>query len=44
MVGANGTGKSTILNAICLGLGGDPKLLGRADDLREFIMHDEDTA
>lgn len=44
VVGANGTGKSTILNAICLGLGGDPKLLGRADDLREFIMHDKDRA
>lgn len=25
--------------AICLGLGGDPKLLGRADDLRAFIRH-----
>lgn len=39
VIGANGTGKSTILNAICLGLGGEPKLLGRADDLRAFIMH-----
>ena len=39
VIGANGTGKSTILNAICLGLGGDPKLLGRADDLRAFIRH-----
>jgi len=37
--GPNGTGKSTILNAICLGLGGEPKLLGRADDARAFIMH-----
>jgi structural maintenance of chromosomes protein 5 len=44
VVGANGTGKSTILNAICLGLGGEPKLLGRADDLRAFIMHSKDTA
>jgi structural maintenance of chromosomes protein 5 len=44
VVGANGTGKSTILNAICLGLGGEPKLLGRADDLRAFIMHGKDTA
>lgn len=42
VVGANGTGKSTILNAICLGLGGEPKLLGRADDLRAFIMHGKD--
>jgi structural maintenance of chromosomes protein 5 len=41
VVGPNGTGKSTILNAICLGLGGDPKLLGRADDVRTFISHGE---
>ncbi|GKY99360.1 hypothetical protein MPSEU_000890800 [Mayamaea pseudoterrestris] len=44
VVGANGTGKSTILNAICLGLGGEPKLLGRADDARDFVMHGEDEA
>ena len=44
VIGANGTGKSTLLNAICLGLGGDPKLLGRADDLRAFIMHGKDKA
>jgi chromosome segregation ATPase len=44
VVGANGTGKSTILNAICLGLGGEPKILGRADDLRAFIMHNESQA
>jgi structural maintenance of chromosomes protein 5 len=42
--GPNGTGKSTILNAICLGLGGEPKVLGRADDAREFIAHNEDRA
>ena len=44
VVGANGTGKSTVLNAICLGLGGEPKLLGRADDARSFIKHGEDLA
>jgi structural maintenance of chromosomes protein 5 len=44
VVGANGTGKSTILNAICLGLGGEPKVLGRADDLRAFIMHGKNEA
>jgi chromosome segregation ATPase len=44
VIGANGTGKSTVLNAICLGLGGDPKLLGRADDLRAFIRHGEAVA
>ena len=42
--GPNGTGKSTILCAICLGLGGQPPLLGRADDARTFIMHNEDIA
>lgn len=42
--GPNGTGKSTILNAICLGLGGEPKVLGRADDAREFIAHNNDKA
>ena len=42
--GPNGTGKSTILNAICLGLGGEPKVLGRADDAREFIAHNKDKA
>ena len=30
--------------AICLGLGGEPKLLGRADDARAFIMHEKDEA
>lgn len=44
VVGPNGTGKSTILNAICLGLGGTPKLLGRADDARAFIMHGKQKA
>lgn len=42
--GANGTGKSTILCALCLGLGGEPKLLGRADDARAFIMHERTVA
>lgn len=39
-----GTGKSTILCAICLGLGGQPPLLGRADDARLFIMHEKEIA
>eukprot|EP00551_Chaetoceros_affinis_P006129 CAMPEP_0203670242 /NCGR_PEP_ID=MMETSP0090-20130426/6384_1 /ASSEMBLY_ACC=CAM_ASM_001088 /TAXON_ID=426623 /ORGANISM="Chaetoceros affinis, Strain CCMP159" /LENGTH=1165 /DNA_ID=CAMNT_0050535065 /DNA_START=104 /DNA_END=3601 /DNA_ORIENTATION=+ len=42
--GPNGTGKSTILCAICLGLGGQPPLLGRADDARTFIKNDEQIA
>lgn len=44
VIGPNGTGKSTILCAICLGLGGQPTLLGRADDARTFIMHEKDKA
>lgn len=44
VVGANGTGKSSILNAICLGLGGEPKVLGRAEDARDFVMHGKETA
>lgn len=44
VVGANGTGKSSILSAICLGLGGAPKLLGRADDLRAFVQNGQDVA
>mmetsp|Transcript_29269 Transcript_29269/g.45481 ORF Transcript_29269/g.45481 Transcript_29269/m.45481 type:complete len:1125 (+) Transcript_29269:51-3425(+) len=42
--GPNGSGKSTILCALCLGLGGQPNLLGRADDVKLFIMHEEDSA
>jgi len=44
VIGPNGTGKSTILCAICLGLGGQPSLLGRADDARTFIMHEKERA
>jgi chromosome segregation ATPase len=44
VVGANGTGKSTILNAICLGLGGEPTILGRADDARDYVKHNCDRA
>lgn len=44
VVGANGTGKSSVLNAICLGLGGEPKLLGRAVDVRDYVKHGETKA
>lgn len=44
VVGPNGTGKSTILCAVCLGLGGQPTLLGRADDARLFITHEKNRA
>ncbi|CAM9580601.1 unnamed protein product [Chrysoparadoxa australica] len=41
VVGPNGAGKSSIVCAVCLGLGGSPKILGRSDNLRSFVMHDK---
>ncbi|XP_059692622.1 structural maintenance of chromosomes protein 5 isoform X2 [Haemorhous mexicanus] len=37
VVGANGTGKSSIVCAICLGLAGKPSFLGRADKIGLFV-------
>mmetsp|Transcript_41702 Transcript_41702/g.120457 ORF Transcript_41702/g.120457 Transcript_41702/m.120457 type:complete len:1122 (+) Transcript_41702:155-3520(+) len=42
VVGPNGTGKSTILCAMCLGLGGEPRLLGRASEIETFVANGED--
>ncbi|KAJ1981450.1 Structural maintenance of chromosomes protein 5 [Dimargaris xerosporica] len=39
IIGPNGTGKSTIVCAIALGLGGATSLLGRAKDISEFVKH-----
>ena len=39
VIGPNGTGKSTLVCAICLGLGWGPQHLGRAKDLNEFVKH-----
>ncbi|KIV77279.1 hypothetical protein PV11_09090 [Exophiala sideris] len=39
VIGPNGTGKSTLVCAICLGLGWPPSFLGRAKDAVEFIKH-----
>lgn len=39
VIGPNGTGKSTLVCAICLGLGWGPQLLGRAKDPAEFVKH-----
>ncbi|PKS09498.1 hypothetical protein jhhlp_004115 [Lomentospora prolificans] len=44
VIGPNGTGKSTLVNAICLGLGYSPKLLNRADVVSEFVKHGKPTA
>ncbi|KAI8088924.1 uncharacterized protein BX664DRAFT_123673 [Halteromyces radiatus] len=44
IIGPNGTGKSTIVCAIALGLGGSPQLLGRAKNIAEFVKTGEETA
>lgn len=44
IVGPNGTGKSSLVCAICLGLGYSPKHLGRAGSVKEFVKHGKDTA
>ncbi|KAJ6669575.1 hypothetical protein lerEdw1_000124 [Lerista edwardsae] len=37
IVGANGTGKSSIVCAICLGLAGKPSIIGRADKVGHYV-------
>ncbi|EPX73311.1 Smc5-6 complex SMC subunit Smc5 [Schizosaccharomyces octosporus yFS286] len=44
VIGPNGTGKSTVVSAICLGLGWPPKLLGRAKEAREYIKYGKNSA
>lgn len=44
IIGPNGTGKSTIVCAIALGLGGSPALLGRAKNIAEFVKSGETEA
>lgn len=39
IIGPNGTGKSTIVCAICLGMTGKPSVLGRAQNISDFIKH-----
>ncbi|KAF1829462.1 structural maintenance of chromosomes protein-like protein 5 [Decorospora gaudefroyi] len=39
VIGPNGTGKSTLVCAICLGLGWGSEYLGRAKDLGAFVKH-----
>ncbi|ESZ96596.1 hypothetical protein SBOR_3018 [Sclerotinia borealis F-4128] len=39
VIGPNGTGKSSLVCALCLGLGSSAKNLGRADKLGEFVKH-----
>lgn len=39
IIGPNGTGKSTLVCAICLGLGAKTEVLGRAKDLADFVHY-----
>jgi chromosome segregation ATPase len=39
VIGPNGTGKSSLVCAICLGLAFSPKVLGRGDKIAEFVKH-----
>lgn len=40
LIGPNGTGKSTIVAAIILGLGGSPKTVGRGTKVSGYVKHD----
>mmetsp|Transcript_133196 Transcript_133196/g.230978 ORF Transcript_133196/g.230978 Transcript_133196/m.230978 type:complete len:1084 (-) Transcript_133196:407-3658(-) len=40
----NGCGKSSIVAAICLGLSGQAKLLGKSNHLKDFVQRGKDTA
>lgn len=44
VIGPNGTGKSSLVCAICLGLGFGPKHLGRASQIGEFVKLGRDVA
>ncbi|ETV72523.1 hypothetical protein H257_12617 [Aphanomyces astaci] len=43
VIGPNGTGKSSIVCALCVGLGGSTKVLGRADKMGDFVQHEKDS-
>lgn len=44
IIAPNGTGKSTLVCAVCLGLAGSPALLGRQKTLAGFIKNGEESA
>ncbi|KAF4633023.1 hypothetical protein G7Y89_g5094 [Cudoniella acicularis] len=44
VIGPNGTGKSSLVCAICLGLGWNPSHLGRAGQIGEFVKHNKNDA
>ncbi|XP_063706320.1 structural maintenance of chromosomes protein 5 [Culicoides brevitarsis] len=44
IIGPNGTGKSTLVSAIVLGMGGRPEILSRSSALTDWIKHGCDEA
>ncbi|KKA30687.1 hypothetical protein TD95_004631 [Thielaviopsis punctulata] len=44
VIGPNGTGKSSLVNAICIGLGFSPRLLARGSTVGEFVKHNQNGA
>ncbi|PSC71853.1 Structural maintenance of chromosomes 5 [Micractinium conductrix] len=42
VLGPNGTGKSSLVCAISIGLGGRTNLLGRAEDLQDYVRRGDD--
>ena len=44
IIGPNATGKSSVVCAICLGLGGKTAFLGRAKDPSDYIKHGQQQA
>lgn len=44
ILGPNGTGKSTLVSAILIGMGGDFQKIGRAKHLKDYIKHGQTSA
>lgn len=44
VVGPNGVGKSAFVCAVCVGLGGSTKLLGRAGSIQDFVKRGTESA
>jgi hypothetical protein len=42
IIGPNGTGKSSIVSAIVLGLAGAMSSIGRADEVKDFVKNGQD--
>lgn len=44
IIGPNGTGKSTLVSAIVLGMGGNCKLLSRSSNISDYVKNGKETA